>query len=248
MFADYPRYLHHTRRLAIAVTNDADGPIQVTRLQLQADHFELEPPEDKPHAVISVGSRVDLQVDFGALTTCEPDDPLAAAVEIDIIGPGATEPVTHIVELDAAPLDEILERECGRIRIDEALVIQFGDDIVVDGLDLTTALALTRQAGDPAVMVESVRGSVLIDLDAEPSSEPVVALDPESASVSVPVRFHVFRCEPHAVAASTKTYEFLAWVALDGAAAASYVLPLSDPLRSALEGLIQSCIATQPRE
>jgi len=70
VFADYPRYLWHKRRLAIATTNSGTQPITIAQIVLRSDHFEPLEPEPK-NTVIQPGSRIDVQVDFGELTTCD---------------------------------------------------------------------------------------------------------------------------------------------------------------------------------
>ncbi|MEZ5342059.1 MAG: hypothetical protein R2706_11605 [Acidimicrobiales bacterium] len=65
MFADYPRYLWHKRRLAIATTNNGDQPLTISRIVLRAEHFEPLDPEEKS-TVIQPGTGTDVQVDFGS--------------------------------------------------------------------------------------------------------------------------------------------------------------------------------------
>ena len=127
LFADYPRYLWHKRRLAIATTNAGTDPIEVRLVGLVADHFDVLAPEVKS-ALIPPGSRTDLQVDFGELIDCGGSTGLSAAVEIEVARPPGS-PARHaVVPIDPAPLDAIRDEECAQLAVTDAVDIGFAEE------------------------------------------------------------------------------------------------------------------------
>ncbi len=242
LFADYPRYLWHKRRLAIATTNTGIAPIEVTLVGLVADHFDVLDPEAKT-AVIPPGSRTDLQVDFGELVGCDDASALGATVEIEVARPPGGPAQHAVVAIDPAPLDVIRDQECAQLAVTDAVDIGFSDDRTVDGDVLATELALDRMAGDEVVTATSLRGTELIALRQAPATtDPVTVLDPGVASARVPVEFEVTRCDPHAVGQSTRTYDFKLWVAVGDREPQLMILAPDPELKSRLQGLIARCV------
>ena len=75
--------------------------------------------------------------------------------------------------IDSTPLDEIVDRECARERIAEAVDIVFGSDRTIDENDrILTTLEIARRAGTDPVTIESIRGSEIFAL------KPIEPLDP----------------------------------------------------------------------
>ena len=246
LFADYPRYLWHKRRLAIATTNAGTDPIEVRLVGLVADHFDVLDPEAKT-AVIPAGSRTDLQVDFGELIDCGGSTALSAAVEIAVARPPGSPPRHAVVPIDPAPLDAIRDEECAQLAVTDAVDIGFAEEWTVDGGVLATKLAIDRRAGDEVVTASSLRGTELISLRQAPeTTDPVAVLDPGEPSVRVPVEFQVIRCDPHAVGQSTRTYDFKVWVAVGDREAQLMIIAPDPELKSRLQELITRCVDEGP--
>jgi hypothetical protein len=242
LFADYPRYLWHKRRLAIATTNAGAEPIEVRLVGLVADHFAVLAPEVKS-ALIPPGSRTDLQVDFGELVDCGGATALSAAVEIEVARPPGSPAQHAVVPIDPAPLDTIRDEECAQLVVTDAVDIRFAEESAVEGGVLATELIIDRRAGDEVVTASSLRGTELIGLQQAPqTTDPVAVLDPGEASVRVPVEFQVIRCDPHAVGQSTRTYDFKLWVAVGDREAQLMILAPNPELKSRLQQLIARCV------
>ncbi|MGI8822816.1 MAG: hypothetical protein ACR2JP_05880 [Acidimicrobiia bacterium] len=242
LFADYPRYLQHKRRLAIATTNNGATEIEVTLIGLAADHFARLEPEAKT-ATIGPGTRTDLQVDFGEVVDCDATGPLTALVEIElVVGPDPA-PRRFVIPIDPAPLDVIRHTECSQQVVRDAVDIGFDQDWVVDGTVLAARLVLGRNTGDEVVTVSSVRGTEIIGLHpVPPSLDPVAVIEPGTPGLAVPVELEVIRCDPHAVGQSTKTYEFKLWVAVGDREAQLMTIDPDGRLKAALQELITRCI------
>lgn len=242
VFADYPRYLHHRRRLAVVVTNLGATELTVTDVRLDADHFSPLPGEEKS-ARLAPGAQVALQVDFGTVD-CDDVDALDAAVELELIRERESTPGSLRLPLASGPLDEIRDIECGRQRVDAAVDISFGPIIETEGLQLVTELLLTRGEGTQPVTIRNMRGSVLIGLTAlEPAP---LTLAEGVERVTFPVQFEAIRCDPHAVGQATKPLEVTLFVAVGDAPPQYVPLVPAEPLRSELRDLIARCVESQP--
>jgi len=244
LFADYPRYLQHKRRLAIATINNGDAPIEVIRIGLVAEHFDVLAPEEKS-ATIPVGSRTDLQVDFGAVFDCTVTTALSASVDIElVVPPDAT--VQHVtVSIDPAPLDVMRGTECRQQAVHDAVSIGFAPDWNVTATVLATEILLERSTGDESVTVEALRGTEIVTLRSVPHDrEPVAVVEPGIPRLAIPVELEVIRCDPHAVGQATKPYEVKLWVAVGDREAQFMTIGPDDRLKAALQELIAMCIET----
>jgi hypothetical protein len=241
-FADYPRYLWHKRRLAIATTNGGDEAIEVTSIVLRADHF-LPLAAERKSSTIPPGTRVDLQVDFGELVDCTTATPLRASVDIAFrIGEEAT-PTLYTAAIDPAPLDDIRDTECDRLAVTDAVDIGFGDNWELDGETIAAEIVLDRITGDEVVHVDSLRGTEIFVMQPDPPTDEVdVTLDPGEASVAIPVELRVLRCDPHAVGQSTRTFEFKIWVAVGDRDTQLIVLDPDERLRGGLAEILTLCL------
>lgn len=238
-FADYSRYLWHRRRLVIATTNNGDEPVEVTSIALRTGYFDWLEREAKS-TVIAPGARVDVQVDFGELVSCD-DDPVGpVAVELALIE-GSGKPATYVATVDPEPLDAIRDRECARRRVTDAADIAFGDDRTVDGDTMHTTIEVRRLDGGVPIRVDSLEGSVIIALEPVDDTEPVAVI--EHDSTTIPVELFIARCEPHAVSQSTLTWVLSAFVSAGVAEPHKLSLELPEPMRAQLQAMIDECVA-----
>lgn len=240
-FADYSRYLWHRRRLVIATTNNSEVPIEISRIALRTGYFEPLAPEPKS-TTIGPMARVDVQVDFGEISTCEHGPMGATDVEIGM-GVGDGEPATYLVPIDPAPFDEIRDRECARRAVTDAASIEFSTERSIDAGVMSTAIVIERLGGSSSVRIDSLKGSVIIALQSLIDDRPLAVLKTDAAIERLPVKLFVARCEPHAVGQSTLSYELVAFVALGGSDAIRLPIEVDDQLRADLQAMIRECIA-----
>lgn len=246
-FADYSRYLWHTRRLVIATTNHGTEPIEVSAIALRTGHFESLPAESK-RSVIAPGARVDLQVDFGELVSCDHDPVRPANVEITFAS-GSGPPTAAVATVDPEPLDAIRRRECAQRRVTEAADIGFGPafevvDSAAHSLTLETTVDIERRTATDEIRIDSLRGSVIIALAPTTDAEPVAVISTGTDQRSIPVQLFVARCEPHAVSQSTRTWVLSAFVSVAGAPTHQLTLAVPDEMHTALQSMIDECVAT----
>jgi hypothetical protein len=241
--ADYPRYLHHVRRVNLETTNSGPADVVITRRVLRAAHFEEIAPVDDRISTVWAGAQVDIQAEFGQVRSCEGAGPFEAWVEYDYASERGTPPVRVVIPIDPAPLDEIRDRECARQAVLEAVDVRF-EDPQVDGSRATATIALSRLEGDDRITVESLLGSVIFTMAPATAAQgsPAEVL-PGAPGTRLPVAFEVARCDPHAVGQSTKTYELTLWVAVGDRPARAVPFTAGPELRKALDAILAECLA-----
>ena len=235
MFFDYPRYLWHIRRLSVATTNLGDEPITISSIALRADHFESLPAEPK-RTVIAPDQRVDVQVDFGPLTTCSPSEEVTGAVAVTLAR-GDGPPVDHLIVLDPRQLDEIRDRECMQQRVAGVASIGFSAQRSIDGMVMETSIEVVRNTGTPVIEITSLSSSVILAL------VPVLRVGPDVNRASVPIRLEVSRCDPHVVSQSSRTFDLAAYVSIDGGESHRHLLEIDREMQSDLQSMIDACTA-----
>ena len=240
MFFDYPRYLWHLRRLNVATTNIGTEPLHVLSITLRTDHFEDLPTETKT-TTIQPGARIDIQADFGEIADCDPDITRDAAVVVELRHESALETTARSITVDAAPLDEIHDRECALRRIEEAMSINFSDESDIDGAQMSTSIEVERLDSDERIVVSSVRGSVILRLEPAELTEPRAVLEQGEAAITIPLDVEVTRCGDHTVSQSTRTFELLAFIGTDDEKPIRFPIPINDEQQTKLQSLINSC-------
>jgi hypothetical protein len=241
LFADYPRYLWHKRRLSVATTNDRDLPIQVSLIALRSDHFLDLEPEPKS-TTIAAGARVDIQTDFGELRSCDDEPGRDPMVLMRIATDPGGDTDDYLIPIDPAPLDDIRRIECAARRVHEAATIGFSDERSTDGLAMTTGIDVERLDGDEPVGISSLQGSVIITMNPiGPTVDPLFTLAPGASSGTVPIELIITRCDPHAVGQSTLTFVLSAFVTIGDAAPHKLILDLDPDMRAELQAMITEC-------
>ncbi len=207
-----------TRRIGLELTTDAKTTVHVDQVQLEASAFEAQPPTAKD-TDFTPGRTIDLTVDYGD-PVCRPGlSPRGATVIVDY----TTERGSGRLRLPVDPLGieeltQLYDDGCAHAALVDAASLTYRTPFrraVVNGQQsLVGALVLTRPADGGSgrrVVIDSILGSVLLELDPAERQPDVVRLDPDEASAVVPVLIRGNdRCEPHALSSSQQTFIFTA--------------------------------------
>ena len=214
----YPRDLLDRGRVNIVVTRAGDVPFVVHRHQLHVEGFEPAPAEDRRIVVPPDGQRVAIQARFGEVVACDAPAPPAAALAVDFsVG---DDPTVHsgTLELDDTDtLTAIRARFCTARRVLAENDVVLGEP-TLDGETFTLDLQITRRAGDAELVIDAIQGTVLFGVEspfAQGAAERTLA--PGTAELVLPLTFDVNRCDPHAVAETTRKKGLTLWIAVDGA-------------------------------
>lgn len=237
--AGYPRDLLQRGRVNVETTNDGDEALRVTSRELLADHFRSPGPEQR-RSLIAAGATVDLQTAHGEVTDCTTATAVTATAVLTYhTDRDPTERTVAVPIGDTAILEQVRERTCAGRALTDAFDLSLFDP-VIDGETLTTTLTLDRRAESPAITLGRGFGTVLFGverLDPQPSR-----IAPTDARATVVLRFDVNRCDPHAVAETTKKFGLQLQVGV-GAAEPVWTDVDIDALHGPLDEILDRCKA-----
>jgi hypothetical protein len=228
------------RRLEVSIDDTGPTDATITRLDLSSPLFAAEPSEDLGD-VVGAGRKRDLELALGAATCPTTPGPSTVTVGVDVggqVGEGT-------LVVDAERLEQLNGRECGQRAVLERADIAFAADSgVVDDV-LSTQLAVTRRAGTDELTVTDVGGTLLFSVQPTGEHGSLTTLAPDDDAAAVDLTIEVHRCDAHTVSQSQLSYRFPVWVAVDGDEPQYVVIEPDPTLRTALEALVQACIARE---
>ncbi len=209
-----------TRRIGLELTTDARTTVHVDQVQLDTPAFESRPPTAKD-TDFPPGRTIDLTVDYGD-PVCRPDvSPRGATVVVGYTAAsGSGELRLRVDRIGIEELTQLHDDGCAHAALVDAASLTYRTPFrreVVDGQQtLVGALVLTRPpdgGSGSRVVIDSILGSVLFELEPIERRRDVLRLDPDHAVASVPVLIRGNdRCEPHALSSSQQTFVFTAIV------------------------------------
>lgn len=215
----YPRDLLDRGRVNVVVTRDDDVPFVLLDHQLRIEGFAPAPPEERRVVIPGNGQRVAIQGRFGEVVDCEAPTPLAASLGVRFLL--GDDPTVHegAIELDdTTTLAAIRARFCTARRVLAENDVVLGTP-VLDGETFTLDLTVTRRTGDAELVLHAIEGTVLFGVESPfEQGAPQRTLAPGVAELVVPLTFDVNRCDPHAVAETTKKAGLTLWISVDGEA------------------------------
>lgn len=214
----YPRDLLDRGRVNIVLSRPSEEPLVLLDKQLVIDGFEPAAVEQRRTVVPPGGQRVAVQAAFGEVADCDAPLPLAAHLAVHYTaGDDPTEHAGSIVLDDTATLADIRARFCTARRVLAENEVVLGEP-EIDGEAFTVDLAIHRRVGDADLVVHTVKGTVLFGVETPaPQSSPERALSAGTDELVLPLVFDVNRCDPHAVAETTRRHGLTVWIAVDGA-------------------------------
>ena len=198
-------------RVQVKVTNGGDTATVVDRFLLTLPGF-ADVPAREPDARLEAGRRVDLPLVFGT-ASCDGAEPVAVrgTPSVRLWLDGSTDPV----EVEAADPGGLVPRlaaeECAQRAVTDVVPLAFADTWTAVGNGAVTGTLQLGEVHGPARLVR-VDGTTLFGI------APVSPLPIElGEAVDVPVTLRPQRCDPHAVADSSRGYAFRVGVALGDA-------------------------------
>ncbi len=237
----YPRDLLDRGRVNLVTTYDGDAEFRVISKQLVTDFFEPAAVEERRTLVPTNGQPVALQALFGTVDDCE--DTAAVSATLELVYTFGDDPAprqSSIPLADASVLDRIRAQECTARSVLADNAIEFGEPVVNDetiGVDVT----ITRSSGDQTMVIDAVVGTVLFGASTEyEHGSPERTLEAGTNQLVIPLVFDVNRCDPHAVAETTKKFGLDFWIAVGETKAQRVPIPL-DPILDDLEAILDRC-------
>ncbi|GIE89290.1 hypothetical protein [Actinoplanes regularis] len=227
------------RQLAIALHNNGDVPVRVTRVEPVLPSFDGEATVGTDALLPVGGLRVDVPVSYGT-GTCVPT---AAASHVVVTahpeGSAATQRITIPLPDPNPLLDRLLAADCATQRIQRSVTLRFGPWTDAGAAGLRGDLVVERTAAATGtVQVRELDGNVMYRLEL-PSAVPLAEVTAAQPTVSVPLTARPARCDAHALAEIKKPFEFLATVTLEGGDPLVTAVPVSDDDKAALDRMLR---------
>lgn len=243
------------RYVQVTVTNLGPRAVDVLEVRLDATGFASLEPTAKD-AVLLPDRRVDLPVPYGE-TRCRdlPGGGATALVHLVVRPEGARKAEESVLELDQGSLDllhRVRDADCAQQELRRAVTVGFGSQWLLgrDGAvpALHGSVELRRGQGESDVALTQLGDSVILSVrpigaaDATAgdavTGDAVLRLPPGEDLAGVPVVVTAPRCDPHALAASQRTFVFPLQLSLEGGPETYTVLEPDAAGLVALQGLI----------
>ncbi|GAA2875068.1 hypothetical protein Acy02nite_36380 [Actinoplanes cyaneus] len=234
------------RQLAIALHNNGDVPVHVTRVEPVLPSFDGESGVDTDALLPVGGLRVDVPVPYGT-GSC-----VAAAAASHVVVDARAEGSTVVERLtlplpDPNPLlDKLLRADCATQRIEQSVTLRFGPWTDAGASGLRGSLVVERTAAATGtITVHELDGNVMYALRL-PARTPLASVTAAAPTASVPLTATPGRCDPHALAEIKKPFEFLATVTLDGGDKLVTDVPVPDADRKTLDTMLRRICKLPP--
>lgn len=237
----YPRDLLDRGRVNVRISRDDDTDFVILDKQLIVDHFTPAPVEERRTILPPDGRVVAVQTLFGELADCDSTEPLKASLVVTFTyGDDPTPKTTSIPFTDVSTLDDIRAQKCTvrRVVTDNRIELR---DPVVTGETLSVDLVIGRHTGEARLGFDSIKGTVLFGIETpfEPGA-PERILEPGEDEAVIPLVIDVNRCDPHAVAETTRKFGIDLYVSVDGSESRLIDVPI-DTIADDLEAMLERC-------
>lgn len=232
------RLFETQRQLKLVLRNDGLEAVTIDSVQLVSPRFVAMDAQAR-RSVLGPGRSVSMPLDFGDSSCGDAADEGEAVVVVEAEGKAVELPFD---EPPRATLAELHAQECEIERIRAAASISFDESFTVMGPREVRAMLELRQV-EPgrAVVVESLRGSVIFTVIPDRPAVPLLAVGPDRPTDAVAVTVGASRCDPHALIESKRTYLFSVWARLDDGEVVRLDVEPEGALRDQLEVFLDGC-------
>jgi len=219
----------------VLTRNNSAASLLLDDIRLVSDSFVAEPAADRTISLRN-GRQVAIQVPYGTVDDCDIHRPVTAQLTFEYTNDHDAEQRLGTIDLDGTDILETIRADaCARRHLDGLARIGFTRAEIV-GNDLVTELRIEPIGSPIDVRVSAVSGTVLVGV--HPHDGWVgTSVD---GGVSIPLRFVVNRCDPHALGEVTKRFGLDLQVSIDGDDPASVEVDV-EPLVTDLEAIVELC-------
>jgi hypothetical protein len=237
----YPRDLFDRGRVNVKVSRQDDTEFVILDKQIVADHFTPAAVEERRTILPPDGRTVALQTLFGDVIECDSTEPVTASLVVTFTyGDDPTLKTTSIPFTDASTLEDIWRRQCTVERILAENEIELRNEVVI-GETMSVDLVIHRRTGERRLGFDSIKGTVLFGVATSfVSGAPERVLEPDETEAVIPVVIDVNRCDPHAVAETTRKFGIDLYVSVDGSEPQLVQVPIDD-LVADLDAMLETC-------
>lgn len=235
------------RKLAVALHNDGDTPVWVSRVEPDLPSFEGEEPADTEALLPANGLRVDVTVPYGTGGCVAAAEPSHVVVVARAEGETRTQRVRLALPHPNTLLNRLLADDCAAETVRDSVTLRFGDweDLGADGVRGSLVAERTAAATAGTVRVHSLDGNVMYRL-AFTAASPLAEVTAAKPVATVPFVASPLRCDLHAFAEVKKPFEFPVRVSLDGGPQLPTTVTVDDDDRKALDTMLRRNCGVPP--
>jgi hypothetical protein len=229
------------RAFALTVRSDGEVDVRIRSIQLDSPRFEAVEPQSRIARLRPGDPTVVMPLRFGD-PRCggEADGPAEVVADVD-----GQEVRIPLDESPADLLESLQASECAAARVQSSVDLRFGDQWEPAGPRTVAGsleLAQRDRGGGVTAVVDELVDNVIFTIEGDGVAQHRLAVSDARPSVTVPVRIHAARCDPHALIEYKRTFIFRARVRLGGGDPTLVDLEVEGPGHRALEDLLASCI------
>ncbi|MFC4072738.1 hypothetical protein [Actinoplanes subglobosus] len=234
------------RQLGIALHNDGDAPVWISRVEPDLPSFEGEAPVDTPALLPPNGLRVDVTVPYGTGGCTAAAEASYVTVVARVEGDTRTQRVRLALPHPNELLDRLLADDCAAETVRRSVTLRFGDwtDLGADGVRGSLVVERTA-AATGTVRLHSFDGNVMYRL-AYRTATPLAEVTAAAPGATLPFVASPLRCDLHAFAEVKKPFEFPVRVSLDGGRQLYTTVPVDDDDRKALDTMLRRNCGVPP--
>jgi hypothetical protein len=234
------------RQLGIALHNDGDAPVWISRVEPDLPSFDGEAPVDTTALLPPNGLRVDVTVPYGTGGCTAASEASYVTVVARVEGDTRTQRVRLALPHPNELLNRLLADDCAAETVRRSVSLRFGDwtDLGADGV--RGSLVVERAgAATGAVRLHSFDGNVMYRL-AYRTATPLAEVTAAAPVTALPFVASPLRCDLHAFAEVKKPFEFPVRVSLDGGKPLYTTVPVDDDDRKALDTMLRRNCGVPP--
>jgi hypothetical protein len=235
------------RQLAIALHNDGDKPVWISRVEPDLPSFEGEAPVDTPALLPPHGLRVDVTVPYGTGGCVAAAEPSYVTVVARVEGDTRTQRVRLALPHPDELLNRLLADDCAAETVRRSVALRFGDwtDLGADGVRGSLVVERTAAATAARAQLHSFDGNVMYRL-AYRQATPLAEVTAAAPVATLPVVVTPLRCDLHAFAEVKKPFEFPVRVSLDGGKQLFTTVPVDEDDKKALDTMLRRNCGVPP--
>lgn len=234
------------RQLAIALHNNGDVPVHVTRVEPVLPSFTGAAGVDTDALLPVGGLRVDVPVPYGTGTCVATAAPSHVVVDARAEGSTVVQHLTIALPDPNPLLDKLLRNDCATQTVQQKVTLGFGPWTDAGAAGLRGSLQVERSAAATGTIeVLELDGNVMYALGVA-ARGPLASVTAAAPTASVPVVASPARCDAHALAEIKKPFEFLATVTLDGGDKLVTAVPVTDADKKSLDTMLRRICKLPP--
>ncbi|BEL02274.1 hypothetical protein Q0Z83_004650 [Actinoplanes sichuanensis] len=234
------------RQLGIALHNDGDAPVWISRVEPDLPSFEGETPADTEALLPPNGLRVDVTVPYGTGGCTAAAEASSVTVVARVEGDTRTQRVRLALPYPNELLDRLLADDCAAETVRRSVSLRFSDwtDLGADGVRGSLVVERSATATGTA-RLHSFDGNVMYRL-AYRTADPLAEVTAAAPVATLPFTASPLRCDLHAFAEVKKPFEFPVRVSLDGGKQLYTTVPVDDDDRQALDTMLRRNCGVPP--